>query len=484
MLRYLAGFLALNMAFSPFLSADPAAPSPLLGVLVVDSNRRWDPDTQAHFGASKTDLKTLLKPQVVSKLSFEQRKALLRDPARLLASSRAQEILAVDRVLVLEPSLEDRVLATFVDLRTNQTKRLISPKNMNGEEAREALMAMAGDEAGPNAAPVAANPESRLYHRVGAAHTNPRASLESYPSLVAAEAKGFQPCHICFVETNRMLAHDDLERELGKALASQVEQEYPVSLDPVKNERVQRIGRRLVEKNHLLDQGYRFVVLDSDEINAFAVPTGPLYVTRGLLEVVETDAELATILGHELSHAELHHSRKQYEQMQQLSWLALLATIATGTGWAYYAANFFGTLVSRGYSREFEMEADRQGMWMAFGAGYDPEDFRLTLQKFKDLEKVRPRGGIEWFHTHPGSDDRIAQVNGILDRLEPMGLVLEEVTPVDPGLADYLRGHGSEFLDDPVEVVSFLNAYRALNLPAAAPAGAPGAPGSGLPDIK
>ncbi len=481
--RYLAGFLALNMALSPFVTADPSSPPPLLGVLVVDSNRRWDPDTQAHFGASKTDLKMLLEPQVVSRLSFEQRKALLREPARLLASSRAQEILAVDRVLVLEPSLEERVLATFVDLKNAQTKRLISPKDMNGEQAREALMAMAGDDGGPSAAPVAANPESHLYHRVGAAHTNPRASMESYPSLVAAEAKGFQPCHICFVETNRMLAHDDLERELGKALASQVEQEYPLSLDPVKNERVQRVGRRLVEKNHLLDQGYRFVVLDSDEVNAFAVPTGPLYITRGLLEVVESDAELATILGHELSHAELHHSRKQYEQMQQLSWLALLATVATGTGWAYYAANFFGTLVSRGYSREFEMEADRQGMWMAFGAGYDPEDFRLTLQKFKDLEKVRPRGGIAWFHTHPGSDDRISQVNGILDRLEPLGLVLSEVDPVDPGLADYLRGHGSEFLADPVEVVGFLDAYRSLNLPpAAAPTGNPG--GSGLPEIK
>ena len=86
----------------------------------------------------------------------------------------------------------------------------------------------------------------------------------------------------------------------------------------------------------------------------------------------------------------------------------------------------------------------------------------MTLQKFHELEKKRSHG-LSWLRTHPGSLDRIQEVDQILDRLEPLGLVLEEVEPGDPGLAGYLKRHGSDFLDKPEEVVEFLGAYRAVS---------------------
>lgn len=480
--------------------AQPTAPTltrpaatPRLGVLTVDSSGLWDPDSQAYWQAPASsgaisDAKQLLRPEVVSRLSFDQRKTLLSNPSRLLASDRAPEILNVDRLLLLEPAVDERVLGHYNDLKSGLQKRLLSKADQSADEGRKELVEQSLNPYGPNSVPVFANPDSKLYHQLDSEHVSTTIRREDYPSFYLAEAKGYRPCAICFAGTNRALGQDALERELGRVLSAQMEQEYRPSNDQSRIERVNRVGRELLVRNHTSDQGYRFVVLDSDEINAFAVPTGPLYITTGLLNVVESDAELAGIMGHELAHSELHHGRRQYEQMQRLSWLSLLATIATGSSWVYTATSFLGTLWNRGYSREFELEADRQGLWYAYGAGYEAQDFRLTLHKFMDLEKARGGGrGLSWLRTHPASADRINLVNQILDRLEPLGLVLEEIEPLDEGLASYLKVHGSEFLEHPIEVVEFLDAYRALQISSpgsgSSPSTKPAAPGQKLPPL-
>jgi hypothetical protein len=474
----------------------PTGPPPVkaLGVLTIDASGHWDTDSQAYWQAPQgsgaiSDPKILLRSEVVSRLSYEQRKTLLNQPSRLLASDRAREIFAVDRVLLLEPAVDDRVVAHYQDLQTGWNKRLLSKANQTADDGRKELVDTASNPYGPNSVAVFANPDSRLYHQMDSEHVSTTIRREDYPSLYLAESKGYRPCAICFAGTNRALGQDALERELGRVLSAQMEQEYRVSNDQARIERVNRVGHELLVRNRTSDQGYRFVVLESDEINAFAVPTGPLYITTGLLNIVESDAELAGIMGHELAHSELHHGRRQYEQMQRLSWLSLLATIATGSRWVYTATSFLGTLWNRGYSREFELEADRQGLWYSYGAGYEAQDFRLTLHKFMDLEKNRKAGGgLGWLRTHPASEDRISGVNQILDRLEPLGLVMEELEPVDEGLASYLKVHGSEFLENPVEVVEFLTAYRLLQLPDSTPkASAPGLPGpvlKPLPDLR
>lgn len=89
----------------------------------------------------------------------------------------------------------------------------------------------------------------------------------------------------------------------------------------------------------------------------------------------------------------------------------------------------------------------------------------MTLQKFLDLEKKRGSSGFTWLRTHPGSEQRLQEINDILGRVEPLRLLLEEIEPVDAGLAGHLQRKGSQFLEDPQEVVRFYAAYRLLNLP-------------------
>lgn len=402
----------------------------------------------------------LLRETRVRRLSYQQRLDLLHDPHRLLSSARAAELFATPRVLILEPEREGRVLATYFDLPRRQRVRLIADPEQSTEQARAQLIQMAQNEYGPYSVAVVVNTASGRYHLREATHQSPDAPLREMPSSYLAREQGFTPCDICF-EPRPVESADELEKQLGRLLAQQVEGQFRLSQNQSAIERVNRVGQRLLEGNEL-EADYRFVVLESERVNAFAVPTGPLYVTTGLLGVVESDDELAAVMGHELAHAELHHGRRQYEQAQQWSWLSLLAGIATRNAWLYSATQAFGAILNRGYSRDFELEADRQGTWYAFGAGYRADHFKLTLRKFQDLEARRGGGGFYWLRTHPGSEHRLQEVDDVLGRLEPLQLLLEEVEPDDPGLAAHLKRRGSEFLENPQEVVAFYQAYRQL----------------------
>lgn len=446
------------------------------GVLWVDAEGHWDSLQQGDVPVPGGigDFRQLLRPEAIKKLSFEQRNQLLREPQRLLSSSHARDIFAVPRVLLLEPDREGRVGGLYVDLEQGVQQRLVAEPDKRDEEARKQLVEWASQPFGPRSVAVVANQDSQLYHTPEATHTAQDAPRKPFESNYLAEREGFRPCPVCFDQGVRVASLDQFEMQLGEVLSRQVESEFRLSQDPAQFDRVQRVGRRLVEGN-TIDHNYRFVVLDSDHINAFAVPTGPLYITTGLLRVVESDDELAGILGHELAHSELHHGRRQYEQSRQLSWLSLLAAVATGQAWVYSATQMFGSILTRGYSRDFELEADRQGLWYAYGAGYHPEHFRFTLQKFLDLEKKRGGpSGFSWLRTHPAHEHRLEELGGILQRLQPWAQVAEALNAQDPGLAAHLRRRASQYLEDPQEVEQFFAAYRLLSLPQRSPAGSDG----------
>lgn len=443
----------------------PAFADPGVGVLFLDDAGRWRAD---QGGRAKlppggfVGWEGLLRPEAVKKLSYQQRLDLLSSPERLLASDRAREIFTVDRVLVLHPAREGRVEAEVVDLVADTVRPMASTKD--AEEGRLELLAVAGGTTAEAKLAVTGNPESHLYHLVDAPHLSPRAEVVAFDDVPTAAAQGYEACTICFPETNRVLAADQLDVALGKYVAAKIELEYRISPDPKGNERLARVGRRIMEANRFQDQGYKFILLDSDEINAFAAPTGPLYVTSGLLKVVESDDELAGILGHELAHSERKHARRQYEQSQRMGLLALLAAVATGQGWIAAAGDIAGTVLSRGYSRGFELEADRDAILLSYGAGYHPEDFLLTLTKFEELEKVRPRTGPSWLSTHPENEERQAQIRDLLAQIEPLQGMVAEIAPVDPGLAAWVRASAEEYLADPQDYQRFLESYRMLSL--------------------
>ncbi|MCA9781253.1 MAG: M48 family metalloprotease, partial [Candidatus Eremiobacteraeota bacterium] len=190
-----------------------------------------------------------------------------------------------------------------------------------------------------------------------------------------------------------------------------------------------------------------------------AAPTGPIYVTSGMLEILESDDELAAILGHELSHSERKHARKQYERSREAGVIGLLVTVATGIPWAQLGSNILATVLVRGYSRGYELEADRDGMMTAYAAGFVPNDFLLVQEKLRQLSEQRGGGGPDWLRTHPRGDERLEHLEKLLDSTTAIRERLDRLEGTDPGLARYLKSQVLEESTNDQDVAEYLELY-------------------------
>lgn len=464
-MRCAAWLLMLGLFAPAFAQAAPPAP---LTILVVDRWGQWEVEDQQRFQlpeevqgpAISTDWKALTSTPAFRKLAYADRLALLAYPERLLSSSWAAEYFAARHVIVLRPVGQDRIEGRLFDLGTGRESPLVVSEDLAGDgQARIQALQEAMRQTEVSLEPVLAHPDG-LYHRVGAAHLSEQAHYEPVESAQRAEAFNLEPCGICYAEPSREPLYDDLDRQLGEMVATQIETTYPVLESGEEVRRVRAIGARLLRDNRFLDQGYQFKVLDTETPNAYAAPTGPIYVTTGLLALLKTDDEVAAVLGHELSHSERKHGRQNYEKAQQTSILGLVVTVATGFPWASLGTDVMGTVLNRGYARGYELEADRDGMMAAYAAGYDPADYLRVQQELERIKQEKGGSGLGWLQTHPGGEERTEQLTEILERTAPLRERLERLESWDPGLARYLKGRVLFLTDDPAALSDYLSRYE------------------------
>jgi predicted Zn-dependent protease len=201
-----------------------------------------------------------------------------------------------------------------------------------------------------------------------------------------------------------------LEKEiaLGKQLAQEVEREAKLVDDPMVAEYVNRVGQNLVRNS---DAKVPFIikVVDSEEINAFALPGGFFFVNSGLILKADTESELAGVMAHEIAHVAARHGTRQATRGQLVN-IASIPLIFMG-GWTGYAIRQgAGLAIPMGFltfSRVFEREADYLGLQYLYKSGYDPTAFVDFFEKVQSLEKKKPGSMAKVFSTHPMTDDRI-----------------------------------------------------------------------------
>jgi predicted Zn-dependent protease len=215
---------------------------------------------------------------------------------------------------------------------------------------------------------------------------------------------------------NRNVGHGlnlySLEHEiaLGKQLAQDVDRSAKFITDPVVTEYVNRVGQNLV-RNSDAQVPFTIKVIDSDQINAFALPGGFFYVNSGLILHADEESELAGVMAHEIAHVCARHGTKNATKGQLIQ-LATIPLVLLGPGgWAGYALyqglQFVVPMSFLKFSRDAEREADYLGLQYMYKAGYDPNSFVSFFEKVQALEKKQPGTVPKIFSTHPPTPDRI-----------------------------------------------------------------------------
>lgn len=212
---------------------------------------------------------------------------------------------------------------------------------------------------------------------------------------------------------------------LGKQVSQEVETQSKVINDPVVSEYINRLGQNLV-RNSDSQVPFTIKVIDSDDINAFALPGGFFYVNSGLILAADEEAELAGVMAHEIAHVAACHAAREQTRASLAQFMTIpLIFLGGPIGYAgYEAASLAVPMTFLKFSRGFEAQADYLGVEYMYKAGYDPQAFVSFFEKVQAQEKKKPGTISKAFSTHPQTPDRI-------------GASQKEIASILPAKAEY-----------------------------------------------
>jgi len=251
---------------------------------------------------------------------------------------------------------------------------------------------------------------------------------------------------------NRKVAGWDLysiesEIRMGKEYATQIEASLKLVTDPTINEYINRVGQNLV-RNSDAKVPFTIKVVDSDVINAMALPGGFFYVNSGLILAADNEAELAGVMAHEIAHVAARHTTRQLTRYQFINYASLpLIFVGGGIGLAAREAAGIGIpMTFLKFSRGFEAEADYLGIQYMYKAGYDPNEFVNFFEKIQAQEKKKPGSMAKVFTDHPQTPDRITKSQ-------------EEIATILPAKDQYIETT-SEFNDMKSRLAAIENRHK------------------------
>ena len=226
--------------------------------------------------------------------------------------------------------------------------------------------------------------------------------------------------------TNPVSGHSEVslmskadEVKIGQQMHTQVLQQMGQYDDAALQDYVQFVGSKLAKQSHRPELDWHFTVVDTDDVNAFALPGGYIYISRGILPYLSSEAELAAVLGHEIGHVTARHAVRQQSKAAGVGILSTAAAIFSGQGAVGDLTNVAGQAVLSGYGREMELEADGLGAEYLARTGYDPDAIIHVVAALKEQELFeRERARLEGrqakiyhgvFASHPDNDKRLRE---------------------------------------------------------------------------
>lgn len=215
------------------------------------------------------------------------------------------------------------------------------------------------------------------------------------------------------------------EVQMGQEEAQQANAQLPIITDPELNRYINVLGDSIARLTSRGDLDWQFFIVDSKEVNAFAIPGGFVYINRGLIERADQMDEVAGVLGHEIGHVVRRHTVKQMQQMQKANIGVTLGCILTSicnSGLGQTAINVAGGALFAKFSRSDEKEADDVGFDNVVRAGISPEGMVSMFQKLLSERTTSPGTVDAWFASHPTEEDRISDIQSKVNKLPPAQL--------------------------------------------------------------
>lgn len=206
-----------------------------------------------------------------------------------------------------------------------------------------------------------------------------------------------------------LLLDTEKEVNMGNSLATYVEQQFEINTDIDTNERVLAIAKRIEDVCDRKELLYTVRVINKEEVNAFALPGGYIYVYKGLIDKVDNDDELAGVIAHEFGHTTAKHALKRLQASYGYTLLQIAAATTGNAGMMQGLDLAFASIIT-GYSREDEFEADRLSVKYMKKAGYRPEEMAVFLAKLQKITAKEPIRPYTYWRTHPFTSQRIAAV--------------------------------------------------------------------------
>jgi predicted Zn-dependent protease len=228
------------------------------------------------------------------------------------------------------------------------------------------------------------------------------------------------------------------EVRMGTQYAQKVNAELPIIADPEINRYINVIGDSIAKLTRRGDLDWHFYVVDSREVNAFALPGGFVYVNRGLIERADRMDELAGVLGHEIGHVVERHSVKEMQKAQAANVGMVLACVLTrvcSNPVTDIAMGVGGEAIFAKFSREDESHADEEGFTNVVRAGISPEGMLSMFQKLLEERNKKPIFVEAWFTSHPLEEDRIEEIQAQINAMDPA--VLASLTTDSPNFHSF-----------------------------------------------
>jgi predicted Zn-dependent protease len=212
----------------------------------------------------------------------------------------------------------------------------------------------------------------------------------------------------------------DQERAIGEQNSAEINAQLPIVTDAVINSYITALGDSIARVTSMRDLDWKFYVVNLNQVNAFSLPGGFIYINRGLIESTDRLDELAGVLGHEIGHVVQRHSVKQMEKSQKVGIVATIACTLTSlcdSGLGQAAVNIGGSVLIARYSRKDELQADSEAVENVLKAGIDPEGVPALFEVLIRQRETDP-GIVEgWFATHPLEESRVEASRALIHDL-------------------------------------------------------------------